>query len=83
MGAPVNGAVEVGGPEKFPLDDLIRQALAAWKDPREVVADPHARYYGVEVSERTLIPDDGAQLGQTRFADWLKQLGAKAVAAPH
>src|SRR5580692_4106189 len=83
MGAPVHGAVEVGGPEKFPLDDLVRQALAAWKDPREVVADPHARYYGVEVSERTLIPDDGAQLGQTRFADWLKQPGAKAVAATH
>jgi uncharacterized protein YbjT (DUF2867 family) len=83
MGAPVNGAVEVGGPEKFPLDDLVRQALAAWKDPREVVADPHARYYGVEVSERTLIPDDGAQLGETRFADWLKQPGAKAVAATH
>ncbi len=82
MGTPVNGAVEVGGPEKFPLDDLVRQALAAWKDPREVVADPHARYYGVEVSERTLIPDDGAELGQTRFADWLKQPG-KAVAATH
>ena len=83
MGAPVNGAVEVGGPEKFPLDDLVRQALAAWKDPREVVADPHATYYGVEVSERTLIPDDGAQVGQTHFADWLKQPGAKAVAATH
>jgi len=83
MGAPVHGAVEVGGPEKFPLDDLVRQALAAWKDPREVVADPHARYYGVEVSERTLIPDDGAQLGETRFADWLKQPGAKTVAAAH
>jgi uncharacterized protein YbjT (DUF2867 family) len=83
MGAPVNGTVEVGGPEKFPLDDLVRQTLAAWKDPREVVADPHARYYGVEVGERTLIPDDGAQLGQTRFADWLKQPGAKAVAATH
>jgi uncharacterized protein YbjT (DUF2867 family) len=83
MGAPVNGIVEVGGPEKFPLDDLVRQALAAWKDPREVVADPHATYYGVEVSERTLIPDDGAQLGQTRFADWLKQPGAKTVAAAH
>jgi len=83
MGAPVNGIVEVGGPEKFPLDDLVRQALTAWKDPREVVADPHATYYGVEVSERTLIPDDGAQLGQTRFADWLKQPGAKVVAAAH
>jgi uncharacterized protein YbjT (DUF2867 family) len=83
MGAPVNGTVEVGGPEKFSLDDLVRQALAAWKDPREVVADPHATYYGVVVSERTLIPDDGAQLGETRFADWLKQPGAKAVAAAH
>ena len=83
MGAPVNGIVEVGGPEKFPLDDLVRQALTAWKDPREVVADPHATYYGVEVSERTLIPDDGAQLGETRFADWLKQPGAKTVAAAH
>jgi uncharacterized protein YbjT (DUF2867 family) len=83
MGAPVNGMVEVGGPEKFRLDELVRQGLAAWNDPREVVADPHATYYGVEVSERTLIPDDGAQLSQTRFADWLKQPGAKAAAATH
>ncbi len=83
MGAPVDGVVEVGGPEMSRLDDLIRQALSAWKDPREVVADPHARYYGVEVSERTLIPDDDAQLGKTRFADWLKQPGAKATAATH
>jgi uncharacterized protein YbjT (DUF2867 family) len=83
MGAPVNGTVEVGGPEKFRLDELVRQALAAWKDPREVVADPRARYYGTEVSERTLIPDDGAQLSQTRFADWLKQPGAKVAAATH
>jgi len=83
MGAPVNGTVEVGGPEKFRLDELVRQGLAAWNDPREVVADPHASYYGVEVSERTLVPDDGAQLSQTRFADWLKQSGAKAAAATH
>jgi len=83
MGSPVNGTVEIGGPEKFRFDELVRQGLAAWKDPREVVADPHARYYGVEVSERTLVPDDDAQLGQTRFADWLKQPGAKAAAATH
>ena len=51
MGAPVNGTVEVGGPEKFRLDELIRRGLAARKDPREVIADPHARYYGIEVSE--------------------------------
>jgi uncharacterized protein YbjT (DUF2867 family) len=80
-GAPVNGTVEVGGPEKFRLDELVRQGLAAWNDPREVVADPHASYYGVVLSERTLVPDDDALLGQTRFADWLKQSGAKAAAA--
>jgi uncharacterized protein YbjT (DUF2867 family) len=70
--SPVNGIVEVGGPEQFHLDELVRQGLAARKDPREVVADPNARYYGVEISERTLLPDDGARLGQRRFADWLR-----------
>jgi uncharacterized protein YbjT (DUF2867 family) len=72
MGSPVNGTVEVGGPEQFRLDELVRQGLAARKDPREVVADPHARYYGVELSESTLVPGDGAQLGETRYADWLE-----------
>jgi uncharacterized protein YbjT (DUF2867 family) len=80
MGSPLNGTVEIGGPEKFRLDELIRLGLAAWKDPREVVVDPHARYYGVELSERTLVPDDFAQLGQTRFADWLKQSAFRAHA---
>jgi len=64
--------VEVGGPEKFPLDELARQCLAASKDPREVVADPKGRYYGMEISENTLIPGDGARLSETRFATWLK-----------
>ena len=73
VGPPVNGTVEVGGPEKFHLDELVRGYLAARKDPREVVTDPHARYYGVEVSERTLVPGDGARLGQTRFETWLSQ----------
>ncbi len=49
MGSPVNGTVEVGGPEKFHLDELVRRGLAAHKDPREVAADPQARYYGVEL----------------------------------
>ena len=71
-GRPVNGTVEVGGPEQFRLDELVRQALAASKDPREVIAEPHARYYGIEVKERTLVPDDGAELAKTRFADWLE-----------
>ena len=73
MGSPVNGMVEVGGPEQFGLDELVRQGLAEWKDPREVVADPHARYYGVELSEKTLVPGNDARLGETSFATWLLQ----------
>ena len=73
MGSPVNGAVEIGGPEQFRLDELIRRDLAARKDPREVISDAHARYYGIEVSERALVPNDDARLGETRFEDWLRQ----------
>ena len=72
MGSPVNGTVEIGGPEKFRLDELIRRDLAARKDPREVISDPHARYYGIAVGERTLVPDADARLGTTRFDDWLR-----------
>ena len=71
MGSPVNGTVEIGGPEQFRLDELIRRDLAARKDPREVISDPHARYFGIKMSERTLVPNDGARLGETRFEDWL------------
>jgi uncharacterized protein YbjT (DUF2867 family) len=83
MGSPVNGAVEIGGPQTFRLDELIRRYLAASKDPREVVADLHARYYGVELSERTLVPAEDARLGETRFETWLTQPAAKAAGAPH
>jgi uncharacterized protein YbjT (DUF2867 family) len=72
VGSPLNGIVEVGGPEKFPLDELIRQSMAASKDPREVVTDPQGRYFGIAVSENTLVPDADARLGETRFADWLR-----------
>jgi len=82
-GAPVNGIIEIGGPEKFRLDELVRQGLAAHKDPREVVADPNARYYGVELSERTLLPGDDARLGETRFETWLTHSAAKAAAVSH
>lgn len=73
MNAPVNGTIELGGPEQFRLDELVRLDLAARKDPREVISDPHARYYGIQVSERTLVPGAGARLGETRFEDWLKR----------
>jgi len=70
-GSPVNGIVEVGGPEQFHLDELIRRGLAARKDPRKVVADPQATYYGIKVTERALVPEKNATLGKTRFDEWL------------
>jgi uncharacterized protein YbjT (DUF2867 family) len=73
IGAPVNGTVEVAGPQQFRFDDLIRQGLAAHKDPRQVVVDPHARYFGAELNERSLIPAGDARLGNIRFQDWLGQ----------
>lgn len=71
VGAPLNGTIEIAGPEQFRLDEFVRQGLSARKDRREVVADPHAGYYGVEIAERALIPGDGARLGEIRFRDWL------------
>jgi uncharacterized protein YbjT (DUF2867 family) len=73
VGAPLNGTVEVAGPEQFRFDELIRQALRARNDPREVVADPHARYFGAELGERSLIPAAEARLGEIRFQEWLGQ----------
>jgi uncharacterized protein YbjT (DUF2867 family)/nitrite reductase/ring-hydroxylating ferredoxin subunit len=70
-GVPLNGTVEVGGPEPFHLDGLIQRVLGAHNDPREVVADPHARYFGTELSERSLVAGDEAELGEIRFEDWL------------
>jgi uncharacterized protein YbjT (DUF2867 family) len=73
VGAPVNGTVEVAGPQQYRFDELIRQGLRARNDPREVVADPHARYFGAELDEHSLVPGDGALLGETRFESWLDQ----------
>jgi uncharacterized protein YbjT (DUF2867 family) len=72
-GAPVNGTVEVAGPQEFRFDDLIRQGLRARNDPREVVVDPHAQYFGAELDERALIPAGKARLGEIRLQDWLGQ----------
>ena len=71
LGSPLNGTVEIAGPEKFRLDELVRRGLAALGDPRQVVADTQARYYGIKVSETTLIPGPDARLGETRLEDWL------------
>ena len=71
VGKPVNGMVEIAGPEQFRVDELVRRRLAALKDTREIVADPNARYGGASVSERTLLPGNNARLGKTRFETWL------------
>ena len=67
---PANATVEIGGPEVFALDELIRRALEARDDRRKVVADPHAGYSGAHIGERTLVPGDGASLGSIRYDDW-------------
>jgi uncharacterized protein YbjT (DUF2867 family) len=73
VGNPVNGVVEVAGPEQFRLDEFIQQWLHAQNDPREVVADPNAPYFGAVLNERTLVPAGGAGLGAIRFQEWLGQ----------
>jgi len=71
VGQPLNGLREVGGPEQFGLDALVRKGLAAKGDPREVVTDEQAPYSGVRLSKRTLIPSPDAQLGEITFDEWL------------
>ena len=80
---PVNGIVEIGGPEQFRIDELVRRCLASLKDPREVIADPKALYAGAKLSERTLLPDKNARLGETRFETWFTRSAVKAAAATH
>jgi uncharacterized protein YbjT (DUF2867 family) len=73
MGSPVNGIVEVAGPQQFRLDELIRRVLSERDDPRQVITDPHAPYAGAELGERTLVPGDDARLAETHLDDWLSQ----------
>jgi len=71
MSEPANATIEIAGPEAFTLDEPVRRALAHDGDPRKVIADPDAPYFGVKVSERTLVPGPGARLGSTSFDWWL------------
>ena len=68
----MNGTVEVAGPERIPLDELVGRFLRATQDPREVVTDIHARYFGVELNDQSLTAGDGARIAATRFQDWLR-----------
>ena len=73
VGAPLNGTIDVAGPQRFRFDELIRQDLTSRNDPRKVVVDPHARYFGAELGESSLIPAGEARLGEIRLKDWLRK----------
>ena len=70
---PLNGTVDLAGPEAFRQDDLVRRFLKATGDARTVITDPKALYYGIAVNDQSLMPGDNPRLGPTRFADWLKR----------
>jgi uncharacterized protein YbjT (DUF2867 family) len=82
LGEPLNRTVDIAGPEKFPLDDLATEVLAAYEDPRRVISDAHVRYFGVELDARTLLPDENARIASLRFEDWLRQTLQPAASAP-
>ena len=71
---PLNGIVEIAGPEELDIDEAVRRYLTATGDARRVITDDTAPYYGVKVSERSLVPDNAARLGATRLDDWLGNL---------
>ncbi|MGH8533944.1 MAG: SDR family oxidoreductase [Gammaproteobacteria bacterium] len=73
VGAPVNGTIEIAGPERVRLDELVGRFLSATQDPREVVTDVHARYFGVELNDQSLTPGDNPRIAPTRFEDWLSR----------
>jgi uncharacterized protein YbjT (DUF2867 family) len=78
VGPALNGIVEIAGPDRFRLDELIRAGLERRDDPREVITDPHARYFGIAPGERTLLPGDDARIGEISLDDWLSRSAATA-----
>jgi uncharacterized protein YbjT (DUF2867 family) len=76
-GAPVNGRIEIAGPDRLRFDEVIRERLAARNDPRQVVIDPNASYFGAVPAEDSLVPLNGARLGSIHYQDWLTTAGVK------
>ena len=83
LGAPLNGHVEVAGPEQFRANELARRRLMARHDSRDVVVDPRARFFGAEVEERSLLPGPDARIAQTRFESWLSRSVERAYGTLH
>jgi uncharacterized protein YbjT (DUF2867 family) len=78
LAAPRSGLVEIAGPERAPFDEFVARYLQAVGDPRKVVSDPYARYYGSRVAERSLVPLGKARLGRIGFDEWLRRSQARA-----
>jgi uncharacterized protein YbjT (DUF2867 family) len=75
---PLNGRLEIAGPDRLRFDEVILRRLQARNDSRQVIADPQAPYFGAVPSEQSLVPLNGAQLGEIRFEDWLARTAAPA-----
>jgi uncharacterized protein YbjT (DUF2867 family) len=73
VGEPLNGTIELAGPEKIRMDELVRRFLIASRDPRQVVTDPQALYFGIAVNDQSLTPGERPRIGPTRFDDWLSR----------
>jgi uncharacterized protein YbjT (DUF2867 family) len=82
LGPPADDVVEIAGPEQFRMDEMVRRVLRMRNDPRVVISDPHARYWGIpDVDVRALVPGDGARLAETRLDQWLDRTGRGKMAA--
>ena len=73
LGSPVNGTIEIAGPERAPMSEMVARYLKATGDPREVVGDPEARYFSIRLDDHTLVPGDNPRLGAIRLEEWLRQ----------
>ena len=80
LGEPLNGMVEIAGPDRIRQDELVRQYLNATGDARQVVTDANAGYYGIQVSDQSLVPGDNSRLGSTHFAEWLSRTTTQKTA---
>lgn len=73
LGTPVNGIIEIAGPEREPMSEIVGRYLRRMNDPREVVGDPEARYFGAHLDDRTLVPGDHPRLGRIHLDEWMQQ----------
>jgi uncharacterized protein YbjT (DUF2867 family) len=72
VGKPLNITVQIAGPERFPLNELVKIFLEETKDPRKIIVDTHALYFGVEIEDESLLPGKNTLIGKTKFRDWLR-----------